>query len=332
MQNRKYKVVRTNNKLIDRINRENEVKKKLVIATSLGLITLTTLGIGILAININAPKAKYVAPKHDFRNYRVEQQIDNTSKHSIVDFENYDLTSIETFCNNLGCLYDDPDVTLYREKYEDIVNDKANKWGIDPNLAMAILTQESRGGNTTNLMQIGFKVWQGESFKVYDFDNDKYVDILLTNDPVLYNSDKYLTINEKDLQNPSTNISIGCAMLQYSMERMNYNVPAGCQCYNYGPRTMNETVFPATFENTYQTREDILNDQFNFCFMNYTNAYELGDNNYFYNVSRFLNPDESSIRIVEHTSSDTIKDHIFDYAKLKRELKLYKEEYPETVL
>ncbi len=326
------KYIRTKDKIIDRINRENEIKKKLIVATSLGVVVLVGLGIGMTVNSVKESNMKYEAPKHDFNANRIEQFADIPSEHSLIDFENYDSVSLNNFCDNVGSLYFEDDVTSYRTKYEEMVNAKAEKWGIDPNLAMAILTQESRSGKTTNLMQIGFKVWQGESFKVYDFDNQKYVDILLTNDPVLYNSDKYLTINETDLQNPSTNISIGCAMLQYSMKRMNYDIPAGIQCYNYGARSMDEKVFPETFNNTYLDKEAILADQNNFSFMNYTYAYDKGDNNYFYNVSRFLNPYESCITIKEVTESETYRDHVFRYEQLKREYKEYQEKLNETVL
>ena len=332
--NRKYKLIRkyisrvisVDLKLDDPKEKRNFTKA----VTAIGIITVIGAGFLTLTGCSSKEEIRYVEPEYSINS---EPVVNNSEvKTSITDFENYDLVSLDKFCDNLGSLYYADDVISYRTKYEDIVCEKADKWGIDSNLAMAILTQESRSGNTTNLMQIGFNVWQGEPFRVYDFENEKYVDILLTEDPILYNSDKYLTINRKDLENPKTNISIGCAMIQNSLKSMNYNIPAGIQCYNYGPTSMNSKVFPSTFENTYQSRESILNDQFNMSFMNYTDAYDKGDNDYFYNVSRFLNPNETTIKVKEITPSSTIDNHIFDYSRLRREFEQYKEENKETIL
>ena len=286
--------------------------------TAVGI--LTVIGAGLLSLTGcgKTSTEEYIPPKHSFE-HEIEQEI----QESLIDFENYDSNSLNNFCQNISSLYDSDDAIVYRNKYEEIVNEKASKWGVDPNLAMAILTQESRSGKTTNLMQIGFNVWQGESFKVYDFENDKYVDILLTEDPVLYSSDRYLTINKKDLENPSTNISIGCAMLQKSMACMNYDIPAGIQCYNYGPTSMNNKVFSKTYESLFQSREDILKDQYNFSFMNYTDAYEYGDNDYFYHVSRFLNPLKDTITIKEKDEYGVTVIHNFEYQKLIDEFKEY---------
>ena len=306
---------------------QEEKKKIFIMTTTYGIIT--AIGIGLLSLT-GCGKTTKMEPLLPQRS--LEHEINQDNQESIMDFENYDSISLNRFCNDLCCLYYNDDAVSYRTKYEEIVTEKANKWGIDPNLAMAILTQESRSDNTTNLMQIGFNVWQGEPFRVYDFENGKYVDILLTADPVLYNSDKYLTINRKDLENPKTNISIGCAMIQNSMKSMNYDIPAGIQCYNYGPTSMNNIVFAEAYTNSYRTKESLLNDQYDFSFMNYTYAYDKGDNDYFYHVARFLDPSSYSITIKEITSSDTICDHVFDYVKLKREFNKYNEEFKETIL
>lgn len=325
------KLYKDNYEKNNKINIKNlspDDKKKLVImATTYGM--LTVLGVGLLSLTGcgKTVETHYIPPRHSLV-YEKSNEINNT----IIDFENYDLTSMDRFISDLGSLYNTEEAINYRIKYEDIVIEKASKWGIDPNLAMAILTQESRGANTSNIMQINFNVWQGESFKVYDFENNKYVDILLTEDPVLYNSDKYLTINKQNLENPKTNISIGLAMLQYCIKRMNYDIPAGTQCYNYGPTSMDNLVFAETYTNTYRTRESLLSDQYDFSFMNYTYAYDKGDNDYFYHVARFLNPDEYNIKVKKPNEFDTVSEIVFDYGKLKRELEQFKEENKETIM
>ena len=189
---------------------------------------------------------------------------------------------------------------------------------------MALLTQESRGAKTTNIMQINFNVWANKPFRVYDFEQDKYIDILLTDDPTLYNSDKYLTINQANLQNEKTNISIGLAMFQYSLNNMKYDIPAGSQCYNYGSSSMNNKVFPETYLRTSKTKEDILADQNDFSFMNYTYAYELGDNDYFYHISRFLDPNQETITVKEKDLNGVTVLHEFNYQELIKEYQEYR--------
>lgn len=305
---------------IEKIRGNKDFKKFGVYVGVIGTATL----VGSIAIASTSPKLgvskSEVAPSYDFATSIHEEN----SKQEIMDFENYDLTSLDRFCNDIGSLYYTDDALNYRAKYGDIVEEKANKWGVDPNLAMAILTQESRGADTTNIMQIGFGVWQGEPFRVYDFENDKYVDILLTNDPVLYNSDKYLTINQEDLKNPSTNISIGNAMLQYSLRCMDYDIPAGSQCYNYGPTAMNNKVFAEAYTNTFRTKDDLLHDQYDFSFMNYTYAYDKGDNDYFYHISRFFNPEKETITVKEKDINGVTVLHEFEYQKLIDEYHQYR--------
>ena len=305
---------------ITKIRDNRDFKKFGVYVGAIGTATL----VGSIAIASTSPKlgnTKSAAePTRDYSRVVYETSID---QESAFDFENYDSVALKTFCDSACSLYDSDDAVAYRQKYGEIVEAKAKKWGIDPNLAMAVLTQESRGGNTTNIMQINFKVWAGKPFRVYDFEQDKYVDILLTDDPNMYNNDKYLTINQVNLQNESTNISIGLAMFQYSIDSMDYNIPAGCQCYNYGPTSMNNKVFPETYTKSYRAKEAILANQYDFSFMNYTYAYELGDNDYFYHVSRFLDPNQETITVKEKDLNGVTVLHDFEYQKLIKEYKEY---------
>ena len=330
---RKFKLVRKKIKSeLIKFEKENDVELKgTVIATSLGVITIIASTAFIIHINAARPVEN---PTIDITANQpaVEQGIAHDTNNieldsNTIDFENYDSNTLNVFCENLGCLYDDADAVNYRTKYQDLVNTKAAKWGLDPNLVMAILTQESRQGNVTNLMQIEFDAWANEPFRVYDFENDKYVDIILTEDSDLYNSDKYLTINKKDLENASTNISIGCAMLQSSLSRMNYHIAAGCQTYNFGPSGMNRDVFTETENRTFKTQESILADQNDFAFINYTYAYKAGDKDYFFHVVRFLDPNLESIVVQEKKADGTIEQHSFDYQELIKEYQDYKDKY-----
>lgn len=324
---RKFKLVRNRIKReIIRIEKENNIDlgKGAIISTALGTIVIIAVGSFIISTNIKKPVEPQVIDL-TYEQPVIEQEIAYDT--NTIDFENYDSNILNVFCENLSSLYNDPDAINYRAKYQDLVNEKAQKWGLDANLVMALLTQESRQGNVTNLMQIEFGAWAGEPFRVYDFENDKYVDILLTEDPNLYNSDKYITINKKDLENPSTNISIGCAMLQSSLSKMNYHIPAGCQTYNFGPSGMNRDVFTETNSQVFKTKESILEDQNDFTFLNYTYAYNAGDKDYFFHIIRFLDPNKESIIVQEKKEDGTIENHTFDYQQLIQEYQEYKDKY-----
>lgn len=172
------------------------------------------------------------------------------------------------------------------DNYHEIVEEYAAKWGISSNLIMAILTQES-GGYKTNLMQIEFDVWKDQEIKVYNFRDGKYEYFVLTNNPENYDRSRVTCITEKDLDNPITNISIACVLLRKSAEYMDYHVLAAIQCYNLGKGNM-DYIFEIIFEETGQTREEILSDQENISFYQYTSKVDEGDPFYLSNVFAFL--------------------------------------------
>ncbi len=152
---------------------------------------------------------------------------------------------------------------------------------------MAMLTQES-GGFETNLMQIEFEDWDEEIIKVYNFEDNRYEYFVLTNNPEDWADKNVTCITEKDLENPYTNISIGCVLLRKSAEYMNYHVLAAVQCYNLGKGNMDKILELVAAE-TGLTREEILADQENITFYQYTYTVNKGDPDYLCNVFSFLN-------------------------------------------
>lgn len=171
--------------------------------------------------------------------------------------------------------------------YHDLVAKFSNKWGISFNLIMAILTQES-GGFETNLMQIEFDDWKEQEIKVYNFEDERYEYFVLTNNPEKWAGKNVTCITEKDLENPYTNISIGCVLLRKSAEYMNYHVLAAVQCYNLGKGNMDKILELVAAE-TGLTRDELLADQENITFYQYTYTVNKGDPDYLCNVFAFLN-------------------------------------------
>ena len=177
--------------------------------------------------------------------------------------------------------------------YHDLVERFSAKWGMSFNLVMAILTQES-GGYENNLMQIEFDDWDEEIIKVFNFEGNRYEYFVLTNNPLKWADQNVVCITEKDLDNPVTNISIGCVLLRKSAEYMDYHVLAALQCYNLGPGNMNKVLNRAS-EETGQTRDEMLEDQENVSFYQFTDIVNKGDPEYLSNVFSFLNDYGDSI-------------------------------------
>lgn len=173
------------------------------------------------------------------------------------------------------------------ENYHDLVERFSNKWGISFNLVMAMLTQES-GGYKTNLMQIEFDVWKDQEIKVYNFADGVYNFFVLTENPEKYDRSRITCITPSDLDNPITNISIGCVLLRKSAEYMDYHVLAAIQCYNLGKGNMDKVLEAAAID-TGQSIDDMLADQENVTFYQYTDTVDVGDPEYLSNVFAFLN-------------------------------------------
>mgnify|MGYP001076701946 CR=1 FL=1 len=179
--------------------------------------------------------------------------------------------------------------------YYDSVKPYAEKWGLPPNLMVGILTQET-AGNYTNLMQVEFNVWKDQILTVYNFNEEKYEMIVLTENPQNYDSDT-ICITRQDLENPKTNISVGCILFRQSLSYMNYHIGAGIQCYNYGYGNMQQ-VLDYTAKMTGTSKQEILADQTNLDFMNYTNIVKnQGDSNYLMHVLRYVENIEDGIDI-----------------------------------
>lgn len=201
--------------------------------------------------------------------------------------------------------YDDlTNTNTYIGAYEDyysIVEKYANKWGISPNIIMAMLTQES-AGKKVNLMQIQFDSWHDQVLTEYDFVNGRYQSIVLTDTPEKYAGQNITVITREDLNNKVTNISVSCVILRYCLEQMDFNVLAAIQAYNLGCPNMDK-VMNETSRNVGVSVDDLLSDQTNTEFTNYTHIVDCGDPNYVTNVFRYLTDGEITIQILNEDGS-----------------------------
>lgn len=181
------------------------------------------------------------------------------------------------------------------DNYSDLVEEYAEKWGISPNIPMCMLTQES-GGKEVNLMQITFSAWANEVITVHNFKTGEDVKYMLTTDESKVSTPEITYITPENLKNPKTNISVGCILIRKSAEAMNYHIAATIQCYNFGFGNMNK-VLKTTAENTGLSVDELLSDQTNIDFTNYTNIINAGDDEYLRHTIRYIKDTGSEMTI-----------------------------------
>ena len=167
------------------------------------------------------------------------------------------------------------------------IDSASKKWGISPNLISAIISQESSGGTSSNnIMQIEFNAHKDVIKNIYDFDQNKEVSFVLTNDksnPKYKDCDYVYSL--EDISNKNKAINIGTALLAECMQDIDYNIPLGIQEYNLGPGGIRKVVRETAKANN-TTTNNIYYDQTNTDFTKVTGN---GDPNYVKNVVKYLN-------------------------------------------
>lgn len=207
--------------------------------------------------------------------------------------------AIEEYLNSaqvFSIAYDNEfDEEKYQNVYDncnDYIQVRAPRWGVSPSLAQGMVTQET-GAYYTNLMQIQFNSWHDQEITLYNYETGKMETIILTNNPDGYvrkPDTQYIT--EKDLENPKTNISVGCIILQYSYEKMHHNIPLAIQCYNFGTGNMEKVLEEAAL-NLGISVDEILDDPTNTDWLEYRDIIDVGDKNYLEHVIRYVpNPED----------------------------------------
>ena len=178
-----------------------------------------------------------------------------------------------------------------RNNYGKIIDKYSNKWGISPTLVTAIMSQES-GGRYTNLMNIIFASWEDQIIKIYNHEDNCYTKLVLTNNSNNYNED-IICINPEELMNKNTNISFGSAILAYSLNYFNYNIPLAITAYNCGTGGVNNILKTTSYVTGIDV-DTLINDPSNNEFLNYTYVIDLkyggsgGDIDYLKHVLRYV--------------------------------------------
>lgn len=198
---------------------------------------------------------------------------------------------------NHATALDTPTYKGAKEKYYDLVSKCSNRWGLDPELVMAMLTQES-AGLRSNLLQFTFTAFEGGKITQYDFENNRYQTYFFTDDPQYTSNNKYTVIRSTDLNDAETNLNVACANLQ-SLIQTYHNPFVGIMTYNQGPGNMDK-IFAETYLKTGETKEEITSSYTNIDF--YINAYasHAGDKSYLENVLRYLSKHSITFKYYEN--------------------------------
>lgn len=170
---------------------------------------------------------------------------------------------------------------IAKEYYYDSLSDIAKRYGVDPNLALAIGIHE-RGihssmvdsGGAIGLFQIqveGGWNWNNRTITAYNFDTNEYENVTITTDIV---SDVF------------NNIKVGCMMLQNLLVTYDYNVAKAVTAYNYGSENLRLVLEKCSLETGLSIEE--LSNNNNTEWLKYRDIIKGGDPEYLENVCKYI--------------------------------------------
>ena len=181
--------------------------------------------------------------------------------------------------------------------YRSVVEKYSKMYGLDPNLMLAIATQETGdhysnidSGPAVGLMQIEKSVWESGGFlSAYNFNTESWETIEVSED----NYEQFID----DLKDLDYNVKIGCMIFQESLRNSDYNILAALQTYNMGYGNMHYTILPAYCSDVNKNEEEVLSNQYDTGWLEYRNLVEDGDNNYIENVLSYYG-DNCDIEVI----------------------------------
>lgn len=284
------------------------------------------VAVGALACSLllNAYNVNKLVNKKDIDTEDLTDDLEN----KIVDntlLENDDVkvidttaTSIKNSVNNtisldIECKYNGAEYSYVRDNYGELIDRYANKWGMSPSMITAIMAQESAGRNP-NLMNILFDSWKDTIINVYNYEDNCYTKLVLTENSSNYDSD-VICINRQELMNKNTNISFGCAIMAYNLKYYDYNIPLAITSYNCGIGGVNN-ILKLTANQTGTTVDSIIQDPSNSSFLDYTYAIDKnygGDTNYLKHVLRYVENKDDALYAIDQ---DNVYNLTVDFQKV----------------
>lgn len=173
-----------------------------------------------------------------------------------------------------------------KQLYGSILEKYANQYGLDPNLVIAVATQERGIHSSTvdvegglGLMQIQKGFWENKSLTAYNFETGEEETVIVT---------------ENGMQDLETNIKYGCMILSHMMNSCNYNIPAGISSYNFGDTAIRNLMRTCASE-TGITFDSLIGDPNNCSWLDYRNQSKYGgDPKYLENVISYMGEEFST--------------------------------------
>lgn len=209
-----------------KINRNRRIACTVI----LGAITLSTL-----FSNFSNVKSSEIKNDITHNNYNIEINYSRDSKDAVknvtyIQDEEKETEFIEENDKNIIEVAFDSRIEtekfqVTKAYYKDIINNIALEYGIDPQIMLAIATQESgihdinRIGPAIGLMQIEKSVWNNQSLTAYNYSK---------------NQEETIFITEEKLKDLEFNIRTACMIFQQCLKNSNYNLTVAIQMYNYG--------------------------------------------------------------------------------------------------
>ena len=174
-----------------------------------------------------------------------------------------------------------------KDLYFDIIEKYSNTYNLDPNLMLAIATQESGvhrsiidDGGAIGLMQIQVNVWNNHNITAYNYDLD---------------CNETECVSLEDLKDVSYNIKIGCMIYQSYLNQLYNNKYAALQAYNMGIGSMNK-ILDNYSKKSGKSKEDILKEN-DLGWIDFINIDYKGDPIYYKNVLRYYDENNNINKI-----------------------------------
>lgn len=229
-----------------KVQEENRLKGKEIVeqktkkaikkdASITGIVITTILGVSLM-ITSGSKIATYIKENSDIKEANVIfESVPNDYRNITLNFKpNINIVSKEMMS----------DYKALAEKY-------GNKYGIDPNIILAIIAQNG-SEHATNLDENGrigiMKVnatRANEGFNYYDFEENNY---------------GFCSYSISDLSDLEVNIEAGCMALQEDLRLTNNNILAALEMYNSSKYKVSEVITEYTKEK-YTSKKETDNDE-----------------------------------------------------------------------
>ena len=276
---------------INKIMKKNNTFEKKAIAVGVSVVLALSGATGLLLANNEGVKLdKDTSKTHDGK--KIESISEEKNDKNTLKVGN-DVYEVEDTTFTYDDYTNTPKYLEVKSKYENLCNEIGTKYGVSPELLLAMITQES-GGIYTNLMQVEFFNCADEVLTVDNFVTGEKDSFVLTTDKTKYDSS--ITAIDPDMFEDSYyNVTIGCVLLQKVAKDLDYNVAMAIQGYNYGIGNMH-TILNNASKDLGVSVESLIADKEGKSWLKYRNI-KAGDPNYLENVGRYLKDGIDSVHI-----------------------------------